>query len=147
VDKILAALDEQRRQHVQQIATIDMARAIYVKGRNHNCGFGEALQCWASQTLPTRKQKPAEMNTKTKANDQRALAVSKEIRIEYEFATTMKEVQQRIWFLNLCGSCAPCARHRVGAPEASWSILNSGIGNPPSCGTNYQLLHATNGHL
>jgi hypothetical protein len=31
-DKILAALDEQRRQHVQQIATIDIARAIYVKG-------------------------------------------------------------------------------------------------------------------
>lgn len=32
MDKILAALDEERRQHVQQIATIDMARAIYVKG-------------------------------------------------------------------------------------------------------------------
>jgi hypothetical protein len=31
-DKILTALDEQRKQHVQQIATIDMARAIYVKG-------------------------------------------------------------------------------------------------------------------
>jgi bacterioferritin-associated ferredoxin len=84
--------------------------------------------------LLTRKQKPAEMNTKTKANEQRARTVSKEIRIEYEFATTMEEVQQRIRFLNLCGSCAPCARHHVGAPEASRSILNSGI--PESTGLN-----------
>jgi hypothetical protein len=32
VDKILAALDAQKKQFMQQIATIDMARAIYVKG-------------------------------------------------------------------------------------------------------------------
>jgi len=31
-DKILAALDEQRRKFMQQIATIDIARAIYVSG-------------------------------------------------------------------------------------------------------------------
>ena len=33
MDKILAALDEQKKQFLQQIATIDMARAIYVKGQ------------------------------------------------------------------------------------------------------------------
>jgi len=31
-DKILAALDEQRKKFMQQIATIDIARAIYVSG-------------------------------------------------------------------------------------------------------------------
>lgn len=33
MDKILTALDEQRKKFLQQIATIDMARAIYVKGQ------------------------------------------------------------------------------------------------------------------